>query len=241
MSEEVKLAFGGYMGAYYSSLVPRTKSMQEYITRGLATSIVWAPSRMVDLAEEMLASWQRNDTDGTATHPAKMPVILVAMAKDYTPTGRDYARQIADEVEVVFPEDEKERCFKVDVSLGDIRTQVAFCAHDEPTARELARQFTKYVDKTNSRRFEAIYKFAGINHAFPVQIESPEIISVSTQTDSKNLTILACDLTLRAAIPTFYAPGDDDPNDGKGTDGDPDDPSGYQVVIQVNNEEEDVL
>ena len=60
MSEEVKAAFGGYMGAYYHSLVPRTKSMQEYITRGLATSIVLAPSRMVDLAEEMLAAWQRN-------------------------------------------------------------------------------------------------------------------------------------------------------------------------------------
>ena len=81
----------------------------------------------------------------------------------------------------------------------------------------------------------------GQDMPWPVQIESPDVPAMSIQTDTKNLTMLACDVTLRASIPLFNAPADSDPNDGKGTDGDPSDPSGYQVVVQVNYDKEDVL
>lgn len=241
MLEPVKVAFGAYMGAFYAGIVPATNGLQEYVARGLAKSIVWAPSRMVDAVEEMLSSWQRNDTDSAATQPAKMPVIFVAIAKDYTPSGRDYTRQISEQVEVILPGDTKERDFKVRVIAGDVRAQVVFCAHDEPTARSLASQFLLYLDNMGNRRFDSTYTFAGQNLVWPVQIESPDTPAMSIQTDAKNLTILACDITLKASIPLFNAPADNEPNDGKGTVGNPDDPSGYQVVVQVNYTKEDAL
>lgn len=94
MLEPVKIAFGHYMGAFYAGIAPTTTGLHEYVARGLAKSIVWAPSRMVDAIEDMLSAWQRNDTDGAPTQPAKMPIIFVAIAKDYTTSGRDYTRQI---------------------------------------------------------------------------------------------------------------------------------------------------
>lgn len=241
MLEPVKVAFGEYMGAFYSGIAPTTHGLQEYLARGLAKSIVWAPSRMVDTVEEMLSAWQRNDTDGAPTQPAKMPIIFVAIAKDYTPSGRDYTRQISEQVEVILPGDTKERDFKVRTIAGDVRAQVVFCANDEPTARSLASQFLLYLDNMGNRRFDAKYTFAGQNLVWPVQIESPDVPAMSIQTEAKNLTILACDVTLKASIPLFKAPADNEPNDGKGTVGNPSDPSGYQVVVQVNNTKKDIL
>lgn len=234
MLQPVKTAFGQYMGVFYSAIVPTTKSLQEYVVRGLAKSIVWAPSRMIDAAEDMLAAWMKNDTDGAATHPADMPVIIVAMAKDYMPTGRDYTRQVSESVEVILPDDAKERAFNVRTIDGDVRAQIAIFAHDEPTAKSLASQFLLHIDAMPNRRFDARYTFAGQNLDWPVQIESPDSPAMSIQSDAKNLTILAVDITLKAHIPLFQAPKDDDPNDGKGTPGDANDPSGYPVVTQVD-------
>ncbi|CAN5296541.1 hypothetical protein BH10PSE16_BH10PSE16_00930 [soil metagenome] len=239
MLEPVKAAFGQFMGRFYAEIVPTTKPLESYAVRGLAKSIVWAPSRMVDLAEDMLASWQRNDTDNAATKPANMPVMIVAMARDYTPTGRDYTRQIADAEMVVIPGDVKERTFSLRTIAGDVRAQVAIFAQDEPTARSLAAQFLLFLDATPNRRFTARYVFAGQGMDWPVQIESPDSPAMSIQTESKNLAILAIDLTLKATLPLFSAPAAGQPNDGKGTPGDAADPSGYLLTVQVNHDSQE--
>jgi hypothetical protein len=234
MLEPVKSAFGEFMGRYYAEIVPTTKPLHEYVVRGLAKSMVWAPTRMVDSAEDMLASWQRNDTDTATTTPPKMPVVIVALARDYTPTMRDFTRQIADTEMVIFPGDVKERVFGVKTMAGDIRAQIAFFAQDEPTARSLAAQFLLFLDASGNRRFTARYYFAGQALDHPVQIESPDSPAMSIQSDSKNLTILAVDITLKAQIPLFSAPGVGQPNDGKGTVGDDSDPAGYPLTAQVD-------
>lgn len=241
MFEPVKAAFGNYMGGFYSCLVPTTKGMQEYVTRGLAKSIVWAPARMVDAVEEMLSSWQRNDTNDAPTQPPEMPIIFVAMAKDLMPTGRDYTRQVSEQVMAILPNDVKERAFNVRVIAGDIRAQIAICAHDEPTARSLASQFLLYIDNMENRRFFAHYTFASQDLTWPVQVESPEIPAMGVQLDVKNLTVLALDLTLRTSVPIFDAPAVGQPNDGKGTPGSITDPAGYPLVIQVDYDEKDTL
>lgn len=235
MLQPVKAAFGEYIGGFYASIVPTTKALEGYVTRGLASSIVWAPGRMIDATEEMLSSWQRNDTDGAATKPANMPVIIVAMAKDYTPTGRDFTHQIAESVLVMIPGDEKERVFGVRAIAGDIRAQIAIFAHDEPTARSLAAQFLLFLDVAPNRRFTARYNFAGESMDWPVQVESPDAPAMSIQTEAKNLTILAIDITLKAEIPLFDAPAEGQPNDGKGTPGTAD-PAGYPLVQEINAE-----
>lgn len=236
MLEPVKDAFGQFMGRFYSEIVPTTKPLTPYIARGLSKAIVWAPSRMVDSAEEMLAAWQRNDTDSATTRPADMPVMIVSMARDYTPTGRDYTRQIADAELVMVPGDEKERAFGLRAIAGDVRAQIAIFAQDEPTARSLAAQFLLFLDAAPNRRFTARYTFAGEQMDWPVQVESTDSPAMSIGTEAKNLTILAIDLTLKATIPLFSAPAPGQPNDSKGTPGSASDPAGHPLVIRVDIE-----
>jgi hypothetical protein len=242
MLQSVKVAFGRYMGHFYESLSPTTKGMQGFVNRGLSKSIVWAPARMVDAVEEMLASWQRNDTDDAPTQPAELPVIIAAMAKDYTPSGRDYTRQITadDGAWVIIPEDVKERAFDVKLIAGDIRTQVAIFAHDEPTAKSLASQLLLFIDAPSNRRFLAKYEFAGLEMDWPVQIESPDPMAQNIDIGTKNMTVLAIDIMLKVSIPIFGAPKEGQPNDGKGIPGDSVDPAGHPVVVQVNNKREDI-
>lgn len=234
MLEPIKIGLGGFMNSFYESLVPTTKAMPEFISRGLAKSIVYAPSGMIDKAEEMLSSWQRNDTDSGATRPAKLPVIIVAIARYYVPSGRDFTRQMADSIDVEIPGDVKGRYFGLRTIAADVRAQIAILATDEPTAHSIASQFCLFLDASNSRRFHAQYTFAGVTDGWPVQIETPDNPVISVQTEVKNVVILAADLTLKATIPLFDAPKLGNPNnDGQGVP-ETSDPSGYQVVVEVD-------
>lgn len=234
MFEPIKRAFGDYMSRFYCDLAPTSETLKRYKARGLSKSIVWAPSRMVDLAEEMLGEWVRNDTDEGDSKPPKLPVMIVSMAKDAIPTARDFTRQICNAQWVMFPNDPKKRAFSVRVIAADIRTQVVVFAHVADTARALAHQFLLYIDNVKNRRFKAEYSFAGQTLLYPVQVETADTPAMSIQTEAKNLTILAIDVTLKAHIPLFDAPKEGEPNDGKG-DGSPDDPSGYPVVEETHN------
>lgn len=233
MFQPVKTALGQYLGRYFASLVPTTKPMQSYVTRALAKAIVWAPGRMVDSAEELLSLWMRADLSGAATKPPELPVILVAMAKDYIPSARDYARQIADRQMVMIPGDPKERLFGLRTIAGDIRAQLVIVAADEPTARSLAAQFLVFIDATENRRFVARYGFAGLAMDWPVQLETPDNPASSIQTEAKNVCVLAVDVNLHVQIPLLDAPAPGAPNDGKGTPG-TDDPAGYPLVQQIH-------
>lgn len=233
MLQPVKIALGQFMGRYFASVVPTTKPLEGFVVRPLAKAIAWAPARMIDAAEDMLALWMRTDMDNAPTTPPELPAIIVAMAKDYTPTGRDYTRQVADRQMVMIPGDDKERLFGLRAAAGDVRAQLVIFATDEPSAHSLAAQFLLFLDETPNRRFEARYRFAGHDMNWPVQIESPDAPAMSIQTDAKNLTILAIDMTLRAEIPLFDAPKAGESNDGKGTPG-TDDPAGYPLVQSVS-------
>lgn len=234
MLEPIKAGLGGYMNGFYESLVPTTKAMPEFIARGLAKSVILAPSGMIDKAEEMLSSWQRNDTDSAATKPAKLPVIIVAIARDYVPSGRDFTRQLADPISVMIPGDEKERHFGLRTIAGDIRAQIAIFAADEPTAHSIASQFLLFLDGVTNRRFHANFTFAGVTEGWPVQIEAPDVPFISVQTDVKNVVILAADLTLKATIPLFDAPKIGNPNnDGQGVP-ETADPAGYMTIVEID-------
>jgi len=232
MLQPAKVAFGEFLGRYFASLAATTQPLQAYVKRQLPKAIAWAPARMVDAADDMLALYMRTDLDDAPTTPPDLPVIIAAMAKDYTPTGRDYTRQVADRQRIILPDDPKERLFGLRVVAGDVRVQLAIFAMDVPTAQSLAAQFLLFVDESPNRRFEAEYPFASIKTKWPVQIESPENPAMSIQTEAKNLTILAIDLTLHVSIPLFDAPKAGEPNDGKGNPG-TDDPAGYPLVQSI--------
>ncbi len=230
---ELKAGFGQYMQSFYNSLSPTTKAIDEFMRRGLAKSVVYAPSTMVDAAEEMLASWRKNDNNGDGKPTPFLPIIIVATAKDYMPAGGDFAIQVADPQMVILPNDPKNRVFKMRQMHGDRRAQVVIFAADEPTARSLAAQFALFVFRAENRRFIANYRFAGLDLPFPVMLETTDVPALNVTTEQKNLTILAIDLSLREAIPLFNAPLSGEPNDGLGIVGDINDPAGYPLVRQT--------
>ena len=232
MFEPVKAGLGRYLGRWFDSLVPTTPSMQRYRIRPLGQAILWAPGRMVDAATDMVASYQRNATDGgDATRPYQMPVTLVAVAKDYEPARRGYTRQITDFTPIILDQDPLQRLFKVRTIAGELRAQIVVAAHDEPTARSLAAQWGLWVD--THRRFSAAFPFAGFDHEYPVQIETPETPASVVASDVSNLTILALDMTLLCTVPLFSSPLPGEPNDGRGSDDDPNNPHGFPNDVSI--------
>ena len=236
MFEPVKIALGEYLQGFYHELVPTTPALKEFKKRGFSYGFVYAPSRLVDQASDMLAAWQKNDTTGKPTTPAKLPVIIIGMAKDYTPTGRDFNYQISDSVEIMLPDDAKERYFEVKTIAGDLRVQLVICTSDEATAKSIAAQLLLYVDSPVRRGFDAVYTFAKNDVRFPCQIEAPDSPASSVDTGSSNVTMLAIDFNLHCTVPLYSAPDENEPNDGKGSG--PDDPSGFPLVQQVNQEDQ---
>jgi hypothetical protein len=233
MFQPIKVALGEYLGAWYAALSATTRGLHEFKQRGFARCFAWCPGRMVDADADMLAAWQRNNTDGPVTLPYRLPVVLVAMAKDYVPAARDYTRQMADRRVVQIPDDPKGRLFGLRVLAADIRTQIGIFAQDEPTARSLAAQFCLFIDSPSARTLFARHPFAGLELEWPVQLETSDAPAMSVAVDAKNLTVLAVDLTLKCHVPLFDHPLDDEPNDGLGTPGNPDDPSGYPALSVV--------
>lgn len=242
MFEPIKVALGEYLQGFYKQLTPTTPALKEFKDRGFSYCFGFAPSRMVDHAAEMLATWQRNDTNNSPTRPAKLPVVIVAVAQDYTPTGRDYSYQVTDPIEVVIPSDAHNRYFELKTVVGDIRVQFAICATDEATAKSIAAQFLLYVDSPTRRGFDATYSFAKNDLKFPCQIETPDSPASSVETGVKNVCMLALDLNLHCTVPIYDAPTEFEPNDGttlvddagNTIPYDSKNPSGYPVVHKIN-------
>ena len=242
MFQELKVGFGHYMSRFFDQLVPTTKPMAEYCRRPFKYAVMLAPARMIDMAEDLLAKYLRADIQkdfGSSTRPHNLPVILVAFARDVTPTARDYGRQIANAERVTLPGDEKERVFKIRTVASDMRVQCAVFASDEPTARSIAAQFLLHVDATQNRRFWVDYEYAGIPLKFPAQLETTEVIAPLTPTEANNLTVLAIDLTLKCTIPLINGAKTEEEADDKGIVGDEFDPAGYRIVEAVDIHDRD--
>jgi len=236
--KELQLALGGYLERWHQQLVATTPALTEYAARGFATSVAWAPGRMVDAASEMLAAWRRNDNIGK-TAGALLPIALVALAKDYVPVPGDHSRQIANDVFVTIPSDPKERIFKLRQIQGLRRGQILIAAAEEETARNMVQQLILFINAVENRYFQATYRFAGIDQPWPVTVETTDIpAEVAPDGEEKNLTLLVVDVHFLESIPLFKAPTQAEPNDGQG-DGTPDNPSGYPKVNIVTVTDED--
>ena len=233
MFDPIKIAFSHYLERFFAELVPTNREIERYIERPSSTAILYAPGRMVDSVEDMLAKWRKLDQGHTVKgYPA--PVMIFAMDRNLTPTGRDYTRQLAEKTMVTISDDPKKRVFGLKTIAADVRLQTAIISHLEPTARSIAAQLLLYVDSLDARRFTAEYAFAGFKTRWPVQIESPETPAMLIPLPPENnLTCYTVDLNLHCSIPLFYAPKIGEANDGKGTPGDADDPAGYPVVKQI--------
>lgn len=230
-TDPIKAAFGRYLQAFYDQLVADTPALAEYAARGFSKSAVWAPGRMVDQVEDMLAAWRKNDTSGSARATPYLPILIVAMAKDYVPAPSEFGRPLADAVDVMLPDDAKQRVFRMRAVTADVRCQIAVCAPEDSTARSLAMQLNLFAQALGNRRFFASYRLLGHDEMWPVVIELPDLQAINNPSEVKNMTILTVDIQMRATIPLLSHPKAGAPNDGKGA-GTEDDPSGYLVVVQ---------
>lgn len=204
---EIRIGLGQWLGSWFSRIAPMTPALQEFTTRPLKDAITLVPARMVDAAQDMVNLWYRNQPEDGKTVPAKLPVVLVAMAADPTPTGRDRGRPVSDPVFVNIPEDGKARMFELITMTRDYRVQLVFAANDPDSAASLAGQFCNWVDHPSRQAFEATWGFSGLQMNWPVQMQTADIAALSIKTDVKNLTLLALDFTLCATEPIYRAPG----------------------------------
>lgn len=232
-TDPIKAAFGRYLQGFYSQLVADTPALAEFAARGFAKSAVWAPGRMVDQVEEMLASWRKNDTAQAARPTPYLPVMIAAMAKDYVPAPPDYSRGLADPIDVMLPNDPLGRVFKMRAVVADVRTQVAIAAPEDSTARSIAMQLQLYASALPNRRFYASYPLAGLDENWPVVLELPDLQAINSPTEVKNLTLLTADIQMRATVPLLSYPKGAEPSDGQGA-GTADDPHGYLVVVRAD-------
>ena len=236
--DNIRDALGGWLGGWYGQLSPVTRQMHEYCNRGLSQSMAFVPGRMIDSAEDMLNLWIRNDTDSAPTKAMKLPVALLAVATEATPTGRDWGKGISDGEFVVLGNDIKERVFKLRTALKDVRCQLLFVAHEGDTTEAMATQFALWLDGYSQRNFDAAWQFAGLKTLWPVSLETTDVFPSRIATASKNLSMVTVDFTLKVTQPLFTAPRANEPNDGKGTtqpDGIValDDPHGYPTTASI--------
>lgn len=221
----LELALSGYLARWYASLYPDTRAMQEFTARGLARSIKLAPGRMVDEAESILKSYQR-DENAPKGKNALLPLVAIALAKDYMLTTADWGgRQVSRRMIRL---EEGGSVYGYRQAMHDVRAQVVIFAAEKQTARSLAAQLALFIGDVANRRFTATHTFGQYSVAMPVMLETPDVDFAEVKTDQNNITILAGDLNLKALIPYFDAP-----REGEANDGTINDPPGYQVVVEV--------
>lgn len=234
----LKQAFSEYMVRWYETLYPDTKAIEEFVGRGLPRSIVWAADRMVDQVEDMLKSYQKNSNtvvpgDVSPGRNALFPVVILGMAKDYMPAGPDQGgRQVGRRLIQI---EEGGSIYGYRQAMGEIRVQVVMMAAESASARSMASQFSLFVGEIPNRRFYAKHTFGQYEVVMPCMLETPDIMFSIIPTDNQNMTVLACDLTLKTVTPYFDAPREGQPNDGSANN-----PPGYPTVAEVSSLDKNV-
>ena len=232
MLNEVKTGFGRYLHGYFNSLTPTTKAMREFIARDFAKACFWGPGYQIDSVEDLLQKVRANDNSGAPGTSAQLPVVIATMARDMLPVI-EWGQSLGGAEYVIVPEDPKARIFRLRQVSAEVRTQIAIISADEPTARSIGMQYVLWCSDHANRSFPVVNSFAGFQFEYRTMIETPDLFTNHILGEQSNLCMLTIDVNLRVTVPLLRAPSDDEPNDGRGTPGNPDDPSGYPVVTTV--------
>lgn len=222
-------AIGRYLVDWFKGLYSDTTAVGEFKARAVAEAIKWAPSRMIDEAESMLAQYRKNE-NGPAGKTTKLPIILLATDDDFAGTqassgGQHTGREL---VQI----EEGGSWYGYRQIMHDRRIQVVIIASEGQSAGSLAAQLGSYMARPSKRYVDAIYPFGEYRVPAPMTLDTNRIDWMNVKTDSKNLKILAGDLTFRCIIPVFDAPDEGEPNDGTAHN-----PPGYPLLKKVLSSE----
>lgn len=221
-----QVAFGVYLQRWFKQLDADTKGVAEFKARPLTQAIMWAPSRMIDQAEAMLAQYRKNE-NGAPGASTKLPIVLLASDDDFLGTGADWGGLHTDFARVQILEGGSWYDYRQ--YMHDRRVQMAVFANDPDTAKSIAMQLSHFMQQPQNRYFDSHYTFGQYQVPAAIQLETKRIDWMRITNDSKNLKILAGDIALKCVIPVLRAPGDDEPNDGSTNN-----PPGYPVVQKVH-------
>jgi len=198
--KEFELAFADYMQGFKDQFIPHTRACLDFKSRELKDSAVYAQGRLVDDAEGMIAQWRRNDNNDKSS---KLPIMIVGLGRDYTPSTGDYARIRGDAITVQLPHnDNKHR--EMRAMVADRKIQVLVVASNEPTARNIGAQFALWVSAFKNRRIYPKYELDGVFYKFPAVIEDPNVMVSNVDSGQKNLVMMTIDLTFREQFPLIY-------------------------------------
>lgn len=227
------IAIGQMMARWYATVYGDTQAVTEFVGRGVGKAIKWVPGRMIDDAQAMLQSYQR-DQQGEHGVNAKLPVVLVAASRDYMPLSGDWGARSLPRIEGVFSvaegavEGEARSWYGMRTAQHQVRVQVVIIAPEKYSARSLAAQFDIFVRNPDNRHLVVTHPFGQYRVDAPAVIEDPETVFLVAG-EAKSMTVLAGDFTLKATTPYFDAPREGEPNDGSQNN-----PPGYPVVDRVN-------
>lgn len=220
-------AFAEYLKRWYATIYPDTSALAEYVERGFSKAIALAPSRMVDAAEDMLKAYQKNNQTGIHGRNALIPMAIFATAKDFVATGADWGGKQTPRQLVKITDESPIYGYRQ--SMADVRAQVLMIAPEIATARSMASQFSHFISQVENRRFYAKHTFGQWVVDMPIVLENTDLMcSNIAPPEHVNLTMFACDLTLKVTIPYFDAPRVGEPNDGSSYN-----PAGYPFIQEV--------
>lgn len=222
-----KLAFAEYMARWYQTVYGDTRATEEFAQRGAGKAIKLVSGRMIDDVQAMLESYQRDQQDEHGKN-SKLPIVFVALARDYTTTGGDWGGRQVSRRMVRLEDTASASVYGLRLAMHDVRAQVVVMAADEGSARSLAAQLGLFVGDIANRRFIARHEFGQYTIPAPIVIENPDLMFGSAGT-SKTMTILLADLTLKVSTPYLDAPKPGEENDGSTNN-----PPGYRTVTDVS-------
>lgn len=222
-----KEGIGWYMVNWFNKLYADTPALKDFRSRRVAQAIQWAPSRMLDQVESMLAQYRKNE-NGPPGASTKLPVMLLATDDDFLGTGADFGGHHTGFERVQILTGGSWYDYRQD--MHDRRIQVAIIASDIDTAKSLAAQLSAYMQEPHHRYMDAKYVFGQYEIPAAMQLETKRIDWMKVETDQKNIKILAADIALKCIVPILRAPAEDEPNDGTTNV-----PPGFPVVKKVHN------
>lgn len=229
-ADAFKTGFGEYMGRWFTGFIPTTDAAQAFVARGFTSSVKWAAGRMIDDAEAMLESYRRNENATAVNSNSRLPIIIAAMARDYTPTTGDWVGKQVPRHLVALTDEPNASVYGYAQSAHDVRVQVAFFAAEEATARNMANQFCWFIGQPVNRRFNTRYQWGQYTLENQVMLETPDVIVTNAGGgEQKNLVILTVDLTFKVTVPHLDAPVPPAMTDGSGRN-----PEGYPVVAEIS-------
>lgn len=225
----IKEGLSVFMVDWFNDLWPDTDQLTEFTGRPSKNAIMWAPERMVDSVEDMLAAYERNVNSSTPNAGSLLPVVFIAMGKDNLPTAGEWGGRQVWSQWVRLVDDMCGSVYKYRQAAADIRVQFAIVASESPTARSLSNQLLNWLGTFKNRRFHWDYQWGQYTIKIPCMIETPDVPFQEVKTERKNITILVCDINLKAVIPYLRAPKVGEPNDGTTNE-----PPGYPVVTGIS-------